>query len=120
MLFGLIAGGSSKSLIAPGDGKHYPQKGDTVTVSYKGTLDNGKKFDSSDDFSTKIGMGNVIKCWDQQITQMSRGEKANLICKAGTAYGAHPPTKKIPPNATLHFRVQLKGIKHPKGPHAPF
>eukprot|EP01065_Artemidia_motanka_P028488 TRINITY_DN33892_c0_g1_i1.p1 TRINITY_DN33892_c0_g1~~TRINITY_DN33892_c0_g1_i1.p1 ORF type:complete len:135 (+),score=5.14 TRINITY_DN33892_c0_g1_i1:45-407(+) len=118
MLFGLLAGAASKQVVSPGDGKHFPQKGDTVTMKYTGTLDNGKRFDHSSDFSTKIGVGRVIKCWDSQVPLMSKGEKANLICRPSVAYGSKSPTKKIPPNSTLHFAVTLKKIHHPHGPMA--
>merc|ERR1712029_496986 len=100
--------------IQPGDNKTFPKKGQTVTVHYTGTLTNGKKFDSSRDrgkpFVTKIGVGQVIKGWDEGFTQLSLGEKANLICSHDYAYGerGYPPI--IPARATLKFEVELLKI----------
>lgn len=70
--------------LSPGDGQNFPKAGDTVTIHYVGTLANGSQFDSSRDrgtpFSTRIGVGRVIKGWDEGVPQLSVGEKANLIC----------------------------------------
>lgn len=70
--------------VSPGDGKTYPKVGDTVTMHYHGTLaSNGNKFDSSYDrgtpFETKIGVGRVIKGWDEGVPQLSLGQKAKLV-----------------------------------------
>jgi len=97
-----------------GNGTDYPKKGDTVTMHYTGTLLDGSKFDSSRDrnsaFKTKIGVGQVIKGWDEGVPQLSLGEKAILTCSPDYAYGAagHPPV--IPRNATLKFEVELLAI----------
>ncbi|KAH8916696.1 FK506-binding protein FKBP12 [Atractiella rhizophila] len=101
--------------ISPGDGKTYPKKGQTVVIHYVGTLTDGSKFDSSRDrgspFETPIGVGRVVRGWDEGVVQLSVGEKARLICSADYAYGAkgYPPI--IPPNATLTFEVELLAIK---------
>ncbi|KAG2483840.1 hypothetical protein HYH03_017296, partial [Edaphochlamys debaryana] len=80
-------------------------------VHYVGTLENGDKFDSSrdrdDPFVFTLGEGRVIKGWDQGVARMKKGEKAVLICKPEYAYGAQGSPPKIPPNATLHFEVEL-------------
>ncbi|UQC75835.1 peptidyl-prolyl cis-trans isomerase fkr-3 [Colletotrichum lupini] len=119
-----------------------PKPGQTVTIEYTGFLkdtsqpDNkGKKFDSSvgrGDFVTRIGVGQVIKGWDEGVTQMNVGEKATLDITSDFAYGerAMPGiccyhddqlmlimfphsgfTGHIPPNADLIFDVELKKVQ---------
>lgn len=91
--------------VSPGDGKNFPKKGDTVTMHYVGTLESGKKFDSSRDrgrpFQTKIGVGQVIRGWDEGVPQLSVGEKAVLTITGDYAYGERGFPGLIPPNATL-------------------
>ncbi|XP_068557696.1 peptidyl-prolyl cis-trans isomerase FKBP1A-like [Cebidichthys violaceus] len=100
--------------ITPGDGNGYPQKGQTVSVHYVGTLTNGKKFDSSRDrgepFKFKIGMGEVIRAWDEGVARMTRGQLAKLTCSPDYAYGARGFPPVIPGNATLIFEVELLGF----------
>ena len=96
-----------------GDGKE-AKAGDTVTVNYLGTLENGTKFDSSYDrnqpFTTQIGVGTVIKGWDEGIPGMKIGGKRKLIIPAELGYGAQA-AGTIPPNSVLVFEVELLGIK---------
>lgn len=77
--------------ISPGDG-NFPKTGQTVSVHYTGTLENGKKFDSSRDRGSpldfKLGKGQVIKGWDEGVAQLSKGERAKLICSPDYAYGS--------------------------------
>ncbi|KAL2860713.1 FKBP-type peptidyl-prolyl cis-trans isomerase [Aspergillus lucknowensis] len=100
--------------LSPGDGVNFPKPKDTVTIHYVGTLADGSKFDSSRDrkepFKTQIGVGSVIKGWDEGVPQLSVGEKANLICSPDYAYGARGYPPVIPPNATLKFEVELISI----------
>eukprot|EP00914_Ancora_sagittata_P003506 GHVO01007367.1.p1 GENE.GHVO01007367.1~~GHVO01007367.1.p1 ORF type:complete len:109 (-),score=13.02 GHVO01007367.1:318-644(-) len=100
--------------ISPGDGKTFPKKGDKVEIHYVGTLLNKKKFDSSKDrgtpFVTEIGVGKVIKGWDEGVPQLSLGEKAILTATPDYAYGARGFPPAIPPNATLLFEVELLKI----------
>lgn len=88
--------------------------GNTVTVNYLGTLQDGTKFDSSYDrnapFTTQIGVGQVIKGWDEGIVGMKTGGKRKLIIPPSLGYGDQA-TGSIPPNSTLTFEVELLGIK---------
>ncbi|ODQ66457.1 FK506-binding protein 1 [Nadsonia fulvescens var. elongata DSM 6958] len=100
--------------LAPGDNKTFAKTGDLVTIHYTGTLENGSKFDSSLDrgrpFQTVIGVGQVIKGWDEGIPKLSLGEKAILTISGDYGYGARGFPGLIPPNSTLIFEVQLLGI----------
>lgn len=96
------------------------QNGDLVSVNYTGTLENGTKFDSSLDRGVPIeftlGVGQVIKGWDQGIVGMKIGEKKRLTIPAELAYGAQaiPDARGgilIPANSTLIFDVELVDIK---------
>ncbi|ELT94642.1 hypothetical protein CAPTEDRAFT_160087 [Capitella teleta] len=106
--------GVTKETKKPGNGQ-CPQRGQTVGVHYVGTLTNGQKFDSSRDrnkiFEFGLGMGQVIRGWDEGVAQMSIGEVAVLTCTPDYAYGpqGYPPV--IPPNSTLLFEVELIHIK---------
>lgn len=93
------------------------QSGDTVSVHYTGTLENGTKFDSSLDrnqpFSFTLGANRVIKGWELGVLGMKVGEKRKLTIPSELGYGSTgTPGGPIPPNATLIFEVELMGINN--------
>lgn len=92
-----------------------PKTGNTVVVHYTGTLENGKKFDSSLDrgqpFEFVLGRGQVIKGWDEGLATMRVGSKRKLIIPPDLGYGERGAGGAIPPNSTLIFEVELLDIK---------
>ncbi len=99
--------------LVPGDGPS-ATAGQTVTVNYRGTLENGKQFDSSYErspFVFPLGAGRVIKGWDEGVAGMSKGGKRKLIIPPELGYGTRGAGNVIPANATLIFEVELLDIK---------
>lgn len=89
------------------------KSGDTITVNYTGTLTNGKVFDSTKGkppFTTRIGVGQVIKGWDLGIVGMMVGGKRRLTIPSVLAYGSQVQGA-IPANSTLIFEVELLAVK---------
>lgn len=88
--------------------------GDTVSVHYIGTLQDGQQFDNSytkgTPFSFTIGEGRVIKGWEQGLVGMKVGGQRILVIPAELAYGANA-IGPIPANSTLVFAIELIGIK---------
>ncbi len=98
--------------IKDGNGKS-PTAASVVEVNYRGTLPNGKEFDSSykRKQSIKFPLSGVIPCWTEGVQKMKVGGKAQLVCPPELAYGARGAGRDVPPNATLIFEVELLDVK---------
>lgn len=112
----VVASNVSVEVIEPGDSVTFPKHGNVCTMHYSGTLAvDGKKFDSSFDrgkpFEFTVGVGQVIKGWDQGVIQMSLGEKARMYIPSELGYGSSGSGGIIPPNADLVFDVHLLKIR---------
>ncbi len=81
----------------------------TVQVHYRGTLADGKEFDSSYKRGQPAAfpLNRVIPCWTEGVSKMREGGKAKLTCPPEIAYGARGAGSAVPPNATLTFEVEL-------------
>ncbi|XP_021398136.1 peptidyl-prolyl cis-trans isomerase FKBP3 isoform X2 [Lonchura striata] len=113
----------TKSILKKGDKTNFPKKGDTVHCWYTGKLQDGTVFDTNIQSSSKkkkaakplsfkVGVGKVIRGWDEALLTMSKGEKAQLEIEPEWAYGKKgQPDAKIPPNAKLFFEVELVDIE---------
>ncbi|XP_067097957.1 peptidyl-prolyl cis-trans isomerase FKBP3 [Osmerus mordax] len=111
-----------KAVLKKGDKTNFPKKGDTVSCWYTGSLEDGTVFDTnipatarkkkqSKPLSFKVGLGRVIRGWDEGVLTMSKGETAKLEIEAEWAYGRKGlPDSKIPPNANLIFEVELVSV----------
>ncbi|WP_179351926.1 peptidylprolyl isomerase [Winogradskyella vidalii] len=108
------ASGLRYKIIQKGEGKK-AEKGQMVSVHYKGQLADGTVFDSSykrnSPLDFQVGVGQVISGWDEGICLLSVGDKARFVIPSDLAYGAAGAGGVIPPNATLIFDVELMGTK---------
>ena len=96
--------------LKPGTGAS-PKATDTVEVHYRGTLTDGKEFDSSyGGQPIKFPLNRVIRAWTEGVQMMKVGGKAQLVCPANLAYGERGAPPDIPGGATLVFEVELLGI----------
>lgn len=89
-----------------------PKPTDTVKVNYRGTLVDGKEFDSSfkRNKPLELALNKVIPCWSEGVQKMKPGGKAKLVCPASLAYGENGAGEMILPGATLIFDVELLEI----------
>ena len=90
-----------------------PKATDTVKVHYRGTLADGKEFDSSykRNAPASFPLNRVIPCWTEGLQKMKVGGKATLTCPAATAYGDRGAGNAVPPGAVLTFEVELLAIE---------
>ena len=89
-----------------------PKSTDTVKVHYRGTLTDGKEFDSSYKRGqpASFPLNRVIPCWTEGVQTMKAGGKVKLACPSNLAYGPRGVPGTIPPNAPLIFEVELLEI----------
>jgi FKBP-type peptidyl-prolyl cis-trans isomerase FkpA len=88
-----------------------PKASDTVKVHYRGTLVNGKEFDSSYGRGqpASFPLNRVIPCWTEGVQTIKLGGKSKLVCPPNLAYGSRG-VPGIPPDSTLIFEVELLEI----------
>lgn len=96
-----------------GEGLERPSSDSNVTAHYKGTLLNGKKFDSSYDRDEplKFKPSKVIKGWQEAIRMLGKGGKGKFIIPSGLAYGDREVGSLIPANANLVFDMEVIDFK---------
>ena len=98
-------------VLSPGTGES-PKLNDTVKVHYRGTFIDGTEFDSSykRNEPTEFPVNKVIKCWTEGLQRMKVGEKVQLVCPPGIAYGDKGMGGVVPPGAVLVFQIELLEI----------
>jgi len=103
-------------ILRKSDGRK-PKLGDAVEADYKGWFDDGKPFDSSYDkgkplrFMARTGPGGVIAAWVEAVQLIGIGGMIEIEAPGDLAYGPQGRPGGIPPNATLHFIIELKDIR---------
>ncbi len=105
------ASGLSYQSLRDGSGTP-PAATDTVKVHYRGTLPDGREFDSSYKRGepAQFALNRVIRCWTEGVQLMKPGGKARLTCPPAIAYGERGAGGVIPPNATLQFEIELLSV----------
>jgi len=96
-----------------------PAKGDVMSVNYTGKLLGGKTFDSNTDpefhhtdpLKVNLGMGRVIKGWDEGLALLKKGSKATFYIPSGLAYGSQDRSPTIPANSILVFNVEVLNVQ---------
>jgi FKBP-type peptidyl-prolyl cis-trans isomerase FklB len=106
-----LPSGLQYRVLKEGDGKH-PKRADQVVVQYKGTLIDGREFDSSykNGQPAKFGVSQVIKGWTEALQLMKEGSKWILYVPSRLAYGDKGSGKLIGPHETLVFEVDLIAV----------
>jgi FKBP-type peptidyl-prolyl cis-trans isomerase FklB len=106
-------------ILKAGEGRK-PTSADTVEVRYRGTLVNGKEFDSSGSETRTFKLAEIIPGWREALQLMPLGSKWRLVVPSDLAYGERGMGQAIMPNSTLIFEVELVAIKpgEAKGPEA--
>jgi len=101
-------------VVTKADCDHKSSKGDMLTMHYTGTLEDGSEFDSSvsrnDPFKFQLGVGQVIKGWDEGLLGMCPGEKRKLTIPPHLGYGDTGAGERIPPKSTLIFEVECISV----------
>ncbi|MDH5385717.1 MAG: FKBP-type peptidyl-prolyl cis-trans isomerase, partial [Candidatus Aminicenantes bacterium] len=107
-----LQSGLQYKVLSEGSGKS-PQKGDAVTVHYRGTLLNGTEFDSSYSRGQpqSFRVDGVIAGWTEALQLMKEGAKWQLFIPSVLAYGERGVPQRIPPNSTLIFEIELISIQ---------
>lgn len=102
------ASGMIYTSLSEGKGES-PKAADVVKVNYRGTLVDGKEFDSSYKRGRPLEfrLDGVIKCWVEGVQKMKPGGKAKLVCPPNLAYGENGAGEQILPGATLAFELEL-------------
>jgi len=98
-----------------------PNQTDVVKVNYRGTLVDGREFDSSyrRNRALEFKLDNVIPCWGEGLKLMKPGGKAKLVCPPELAYGDSGAGEMILPGATLVFDVELLEVQPAVKPPVP-
>ena len=106
------ASGMIYTSLAEGKGEP-PKADDVVKVNYRGTLIDGKEFDSSykNRRPLEFKLTNVIKCWIEGMQLMKPGGRAKFVCPPALAYGDNGAGELVLPGATLAFEVELLEVK---------
>jgi len=106
------ASGLQYKVLKSGSGTVHPAKSDQVKVHYRGTLTNGKEFDSSYSRGqpATFGVGQVIAGWTEALQLMVVGDEWEVYIPSDLAYGARGAGKDIGPNSALVFKVELLEI----------
>ena len=96
-----------------GEGPTIPRNS-KVSMKYKGYLKDGTVFDENkNSFDFTVGVGQVIKCWDEGVIQLQKGQKATFSCPSYMAYGQRGAGGKIGPNTDLYFDVEVNDFTPP-------